>query len=81
MHGGKAPQVLAKSARVIMEGLVGPALVEMERIITQPGVADSVKYSAIRDILDRTGFKPATQIEMVPSVEQVERWLSQIDNE
>ena len=64
-HGGAAPQVKAAGALRVMEGLVGSALVEMERLIQDSDVADNVKATMIKDLLDRTGFKPAQTIEIV----------------
>lgn len=64
IHGGKAPQVLAAGARRVMEALVGPALLQYDRLIRDPMVDDRVKAPMIRDLLDRTGYKAPTQIEL-----------------
>ena len=64
-HGGAAPQVKAAGALRVMEALVGPILVEIARIIQDPDVADTVKFAACRDILDRTGYKPVQQLEVL----------------
>lgn len=80
-HGGAAPQVKAAGVRRMMEDLLGPAMVEIARIIQEPGVSDNVKATVIRDLLDRTGHKPATQVEMMPTLEQVARWQSLVDDE
>jgi hypothetical protein len=61
MHGGKAPQNLAK-AEERLRALVHPAINEIARIISS-GENDSVKLAACRDVLDRCGYKPTVQIE------------------
>ena len=38
---------------------------QLRRIIEDPNVSDTVKMTAIRDLLDRTGYKPALQVEMI----------------
>ena len=79
-HGGKAPQVKAASARRVMEALVGPALIEMARIIKDPGAADHVKLAACRDILDRTGFRPVQQLEVL-TIGVVEAEIARLEAE
>ncbi len=74
-HGGKAPQVLAASARNILESLVGPALTKMREILNDVSTPPAVRLAAIRDILDRTGYKPAEQIEI--TFEQAETRLDE----
>lgn len=64
-HGGKAPQTLAKSARVVLEEMVAPALVQMADIIRNPVTPPAVKLAAVRDVLDRNGYKAPTQIEFL----------------
>jgi hypothetical protein len=56
IHGGKAPQVVA-SARERIALMVDPALVALRRLIDVAD-SDSVRLSAIKDILDRAGYKP-----------------------
>lgn len=63
-HGGKAPQVLAASARNILESLVGPALAKMSEILNDESTPPAVRLAAVRDILDRTGFKPTERVEI-----------------
>jgi len=74
-HGGKAPQVLAASARNILESLVGPALTKMREILHDESTPPAVRLAAVRDILDRTGFKPIEQVEI--TVEQAESRLDE----
>lgn len=64
-HGGAAPQVKAAAARNILEALVGPALAKMREILNDPDTPPHVRLAAVRDILDRTGFKPVTQMEVL----------------
>ena len=64
-HGGKAPQVLAKSARNILEALVGPALIELDKIVRKEDTPDNVRLAAVRDVLDRTGHKAPTEIKIL----------------
>ena len=80
IHGGSAPQVKEAGVRRMMKDLLGPAMVEIGRIIREPDVADNVKFSAIKDLLDRTGYKPVTQIELIPSEEQVQGWIDSFDD-
>ena len=70
----------AAGARRVMEALVGPALIEMARIIKDPGAADHVKLAACRDILDRTGFKPVQQLEVL-TIGVVEAEIAQLEAE
>jgi hypothetical protein len=54
MHGGRAPQVMA-AARLRLLAMVNPALHELARLI-QKAETDSVKLSAVKDVLDRAGL-------------------------
>ncbi len=80
-HGGKAPQVEAAAHRRTLDGFVGPALVEMRAILDDDKTPASVRLGAIKDILDRTGFKPVTQIQVMPTEEQILGWLAELDDE
>ena len=64
-HGGKAPQVIAASGRRILEDLVGPALIRMHDILTDKDTQPAVRLAAVKDILDRTGYKPAQTVEII----------------
>jgi hypothetical protein len=57
MHGGSAPQVKAAAADRLA-AMVDPALTELNRIITSPDVTDAVRLAAIKDVLDRAGYRP-----------------------
>jgi len=79
-HGGKAPQVLKASARNILEELVGPALAKMRQILEDKETPPSVRLAAVRDILDRTGFKPVEQMEVV-TIGWVEQQIAMLEKE
>lgn len=61
MHGGKAPQVI-RSARERIDAMVDPALTQLARIV-EDGESDAVKLAAIKDVLDRAGYKPVEKRE------------------
>jgi len=61
MHGGKAPQALRK-AEERMRDLVHPAITGLAELIAHAD-QDSVRLSAIRDLLDRTGYKAKIEVE------------------
>ncbi len=79
-HGGAAPQVKAAGAMREMESLVGPVLVELSRIIQDPDVSDTVKFAACKDILDRCGFKPSIQVEVL-TIGMVEAEIARLEAE
>ena len=79
-HGSAAPQVKAASARRVLEALVGPALIKLRDILEQPDVPPSVRLAAIKDILDRTGYKPAQQVEMI-TMGMVEAEIARLEKE
>ena len=60
-HGGSAPQV-KKSARDRLDEMVDPALTQLKRIVEE-GETDAVKLAAIKDVLDRAGYKPVEKRE------------------
>ncbi len=79
-HGGAAPQVKAAGARRVLEELVGPALVEMAAILNDEKTPAAVKLGAIKDILDRTGFKPVQQLEVL-TIGVVEAEIARLEAE
>jgi len=82
IHGGSAPQVRAAAARRILEALVGPALVEMRRLIDENTIAtvpDSVRFAAVRDILDRCGYKPIQEFKGFLSIVMVEEEIARLE--
>ncbi len=64
-HGGKAPQVERAAGRRVLEALVGPALVVLKSIVDDETLEPRVRLAAARDILDRTGYAPAKQVEVI----------------
>ncbi len=57
-HGGSAPQVAEKAATVRLTELVGPALMELKALLDDEDTPAAVRMTAIKDILDRNGYKP-----------------------
>jgi hypothetical protein len=60
IHGGKTPAIMAK-AEDRLRSLVHPAITGLAELIAKAD-SDSVRLSAIRDLLDRTGYKPSVQL-------------------
>ncbi len=82
IHGGSAPQVRAAGARRILDALIGPALVELRRLVDESTIATvsaSVRFAAVRDILDRGGMKPIEQFEGYLTMEMVEREITRLE--
>ena len=79
-HGGAAPQVRAASARRVFEALVGPALAQYRRIIEDPDTPHNVRLAALRDLFDRTGYKPPTEIKWTPDA-QIEKEIAELEAE
>lgn len=55
-HGGGTPVVRAKAEERLAR-MVDPALTELNRLIVS-AETDAVKLAAIKDVLDRAGYKP-----------------------
>ena len=70
MHGGGAPQVIAK-AKIRLAALVDPALDRLEKII-KTSKHDASGVSAAKDILDRAGLKPKDRLEVSDNLDLVE---------
>ena len=81
IHGGAAPQVQAVAARRVLEALIGPALIQLRRIVEDPSVSDAVKLAAIRDILDRTGYRPPTELKGALTMAMVEAAIAEKEAE
>jgi hypothetical protein len=60
-HGGGAPQVKI-AAEERLRSLVHPAISGLASLINNAD-SDSVRLSAIRDLLDRTGYKPTEKVQ------------------
>lgn len=56
MHGGSAPQV-KMAAEERLKALADPAITRLEYLIDH-GDSDAVRLGAVKDALDRAGFKP-----------------------
>ena len=83
MHGGAAPQVIRK-AQQRLDDLVDPAITQLVAIIEHADTPPAVRLAAIRDVLDRTGHKAPTQIEIISreTLEaEYERLLAEADND
>lgn len=55
-HGGAAPQVRKKAEERLAE-MVEPALIQLRNLIDSAD-SDAVKLAAVKDALDRAGYKP-----------------------
>lgn len=62
VHGGRAPQV-KRSAQERLAEMVDPLLTELFRI-AQSGDSDAVRLAAIKDALDRAGYKPKDRVDV-----------------
>ncbi len=80
-HGGQLPEVKAKSARIVLEELIHPALLALKDIVQDAKQPASARVAAARDILDRTGYKPVIQVQGVPSLAAVEAWIEEAEAE
>ena len=79
-HGSAAPQVKAASARRVLEALVGPALMKMRDILNDPHTPPAVRLAAVKDILDRTGYKPAQTVEII-TIGAIEAEIARLEAE
>jgi hypothetical protein len=66
-HGG-ATGAVRRRAQERLAALVDPAITELAKLI-RTADSDSVRISAIKDILDRAGYRPADKIEQATAVE------------
>jgi hypothetical protein len=62
-HGGAAKQCV-NAARIRLQNAAEKMARELLGMATDPNVSDSVKLAAIRDALDRAGFKPVTAVDL-----------------
>ena len=81
IHGGAAPQVQAAAARRVLDALVTPALIELRKLVEEESTPKPVKLGAIKDILDRTGYKAPTQFEGTLTMDMVEREIARLEAE
>jgi len=68
-HGGRAPQVKA-AAQQRLQALIMPAIAALAALIEHAD-SDSVRLSAAKDLLDRTGFKPSIAVDFRGQAEQI----------
>lgn len=61
LHGGKSPQAL-RSAQERLAAMVDPALSALAELVEQ-AESDVVRLAAIKDVLDRAGYKPKDRVE------------------
>ena len=79
MHGGKAPQALAKAADAIeraqmrLRGLTPLAIDTLERLV-RGADSEAAVLGAAKDILDRGGLKAAHRIEVDSEITVVRPW-------
>ncbi len=80
MHGGSSPQVKEKAHRLVLEELVGPALVRLKQLVEDDSTPAAVQLGAVRDILDRTGYKAPARVEwdVIPPIGVLEGWIDQL---
>ena len=69
VHGGAAPQVRAK-ARERLLALVDPALCELDKLLRKAKM-EPVRMAAVKDILDRCGYKPTDEVNVNVSVQDI----------
>ena len=69
-HGGMAPQVQAKAMERIA-AMVAPALYQLQCLMEEADT-DTVKLAAVRDILDRAGYKPKDTVVHEVNVKRLE---------
>ena len=81
MHGGSAPQVKAKAARVMLEELVDPVIVEWRELLKSAKTPAAVKVMLGKHILDYAGYKPVVRVEGVPTLAMVEAWIEELAEE
>jgi HEAT repeat protein len=61
-HGGRAPHV-KKAAQERLAEMVDPLLTELFRI-AESGENDGVRLAAVKDALDRAGYKPREKVDV-----------------
>ena len=78
MHGGKAPQAMAKAqaamelADMRLRGLTMPVVDALERLLMAD--SDSVVLGAAKDVLDRGGLKAADRLEVAAAITVKRPW-------
>lgn len=60
-HGGAAPQVI-RSAKERLAALVDPAIARLQKLLKSKH--EVAAYRAVKDVLDRNGYKPKDEVEL-----------------
>ena len=81
MHGGSAPQGKEAAARVKLEELIGPSLARLKQLIEDDDVVSQVHLGASRLVLEMTGFKVPTQVEVIPPLSVINDWIEELEAE
>ena len=80
-HGGQLPEVKAKSARIRLEELVDPVIVEWRTLLLSPKTPAAVKVLLGKHILDYAGYKPVLKVEGLPTLAVLEGWKEELEAE
>ena len=81
MHGGSAPQVKEAAARVKLEELIGPSLARLKQLVDDDDVPPQVHLGATKLVLEMTGFKAPTTVEVIPPLAVINDWVEQLEAE
>ena len=79
MHGGKAPQALAKAeaalelAEMRLRGLAGPTVATLEDLVTN-ATSKAVRLGAARNLVDRSVGKATERIQVAAQVVVRKPW-------
>ena len=79
VHGGKAPQALAKAERMVelaemrLRGLAPVAVAELEALVTS-ATSEAVRLGAARDLVDRSCGKAVERVQVAVAITVVRPW-------
>ena len=79
MHGGKAPQALAKAeaalelAEMRLRGLAPVAVAELEALVTSAS-SEAVRLAAARDLVDRSVGRATERIQVAAAITVKKPW-------
>ena len=79
VHGGKAPQALAKAERMVelaemrLRGLAPVAVAELEALVTS-ATSEAVRLGAARDLVDRSCGKATERIQVAAAITVRRPW-------
>ena len=80
-HGGSLPNVKAKAARVLLEELIDPALNRLTKLVEDDSLPAQVHLGASKLVLEMTGFKVPTQVEVIPPLAVINDWIEELEAE